>query len=327
MSEVQKRTVLKNSAQRVIEKVILASTAIGCLLVIWQWYAGGIPVLVQGAVFAVFIFLTGIPHGAIDHLIAQETAKRQQKGFNLPLFLLNYLLTMLFYGMMWYFLPGVSLLFFLVISAWHFGETDIANAPSTALWNLTRFLFGCFVLLWILLYHAPETAPILLRISQESDVVMPTWSWLASNKGTVLINLGTLTAVAFVLAHRYTPKDLDQYRFLRLCAILVLTFFLPLLPAFGLYFGGWHALCSFKNIHEYLLEERTDGDLDPVATLLSVWRKTILFTLVAVAFLGLATWYWLRYLNSWDPLPLLFIFLSMITLPHLGVMHKMDKSK
>jgi beta-carotene 15,15'-dioxygenase len=300
----------------------------GSILVLWQLLTGSLPPSVQITFFALFIFLTGIPHGAIDHLVERETAERQEKTFNMSLFLLKYVLTMLFYGLMWYLLPSVSLLFFLLISAWHFGETDIENAPPTSFWNVTRFSFGCFVLLWILLFHAEETTPILARISQNSGSVMPVWDWLVGFKMSLLVGFGLFSLAFFYYSYQKKPITIDKARYLRLGFILGLTYFLPLLPAFALYFGGWHALCSFKNIHDYLLEN--DNDLrhkKPIMSILNVWTKTLFFTFLAVAFLGFATWYWLNYLGSWDPLPLLFIFLSLITLPHLNVMHKMNSGR
>jgi beta-carotene 15,15'-dioxygenase len=305
----------------------LISIIAGSLLVLWQLLTGNIPPSVQITFFALFIFLTGIPHGAIDHLVEKETAERQQKNFNMSVFLLKYVLTMLFYALMWYLLPSVSLMFFLLISAWHFGETDIEKAPPTSYWNVTRFAFGCLVLLWILLFHAEETTPILARISQNSDSVMLVWSWAVAFKMPLLMGFCLFTLASFFFSNQYKPIAFDKIRFLRLSLILVLTYFLPLLPAFALYFGGWHALCSFKNIHDYLLENNHDlRHKKPITSILNIWTKTLLFTFSAFLFLAFGVWYWLHYLDTWDPLPLLFIFLSLITLPHLNVMHRMHKT-
>jgi beta-carotene 15,15'-dioxygenase len=314
--------------QNLLETPTLISVLIGSFLVMWQFSTGNLPPSVQFTFFASFIFLTGIPHGAIDHLVERETAERQQKVFNLPFFLLKYVLTMLFYALMWYVLPSVSLLFFLLISAWHFGETDIENAPSTPFWNVTRFAFGCFVLLWILLFHAEETTPILERISQNSGSVLPVWSWAVVFKMPLLVSFGLFSLAFFYFSDKNNPIAFDKIRFLRLSIILGLTYFLPLLPAFALYFGGWHALCSFKNIHDYLLEnDDTLRSKKPISSVLNIWTKTLFFTFLAFAFLVFAVWYWLHFLQTWDPLPLLFIFLSLITLPHLHVMHRMYKAK
>jgi beta-carotene 15,15'-dioxygenase len=314
--------ILKSWAYTISATPTLVSIAAGCLLLIWQLFVGELPPPLQMAFFAVFILFTGIPHGAIDHLVEKETAERQQKSFNLLGFLSKYLLTMGIYAGAWFVLPSLSLLFFLLISAWHFGETDIENAPPTALWNAARFSFGCFILSWILLFHAVEVTPILERISQNNDAVQAVWLLCVGFKEVILIAFAVATGMFSYFANKKNTLNFDKMRLIRLASIVLLTYFLPLLPAFGLYFGGWHALCSFDNIHHYLLSRNTKTS---EASILKTWSKTLGFTLLAMSFLAFATWFWLRFYHTWDALPLLFIFLSLITLPHLNVMHRMSK--
>jgi beta-carotene 15,15'-dioxygenase len=314
--------ILKSWAYTIRTTPTLVSIAAGCLLLIWQQITGQVDPSVQIVFFAIFILFTGIPHGAIDHLVEKKTAERQQKSFNLLAFLAKYLLTMGFYAAAWFVLPSLSLLFFLLISAWHFGETDIENAPPTPLWNAARFNFGCFILSFILLFHAVEVTPILERISRNNDAVQAVWQFFVKHKNLILIALAAITGVFSFFANKKNILNFDKMRLVRLTAIVALTYFLPLLPAFGLYFGGWHALCSFDNIHHYLVSKNADISQDSI---LKTWSKTWGFTLLAMAGLGFATWFWLRFYHTWDALPLLFIFLSLITLPHLNVMHRMSK--
>jgi beta-carotene 15,15'-dioxygenase len=313
---------LKISLFKLIETPTLISILLGSFLLLLQIIKGEIPINLQFAFFAFFIFLTGIPHGAIDHLVEQKTAEKNQQSFNLALFLAKYVLTMAFYGLMWFVLPSLSLLFFLLISAWHFGETDIENAPKTPLWNATRFVFGCFVLLFILLFHSAETTPILARISQNNSTVLLIWNQLINSKLIILITTFISVLMLFYLANKDDLITINKSRYFRLFLILLLTYFLPLLPAFALYFGGWHALCSFNSIHDYLTN---NSENKSTFSILKTWSKTLLFSLLAFASLAFATWYWFHHLQNFDPLPLLFIFLSLITLPHLNVMHKMNK--
>ncbi len=315
---------IKNSVFKLIETPTLISILLGFVLLFWQLLMGEIPPSVQLVFFAFFMFLTGIPHGAIDDLVEKETAKRRQKAFSLPIFLVKYLLTMLFYGFMWYVLPSLSLLFFLLISAWHFGETDIEKAPKTALWNATRFVFGSFILLFILLIHNVETTPILTRISENDDAVLSIWLFLIAVKIPILIGTFSTAFTLFYLANKKQSIVIDETRYGRLFLILLLTYFLPLLPAFALYFGGWHALSSFKTIHEYVSHSQENEYRSPIFSILKTWSKTLFFSALAISSLAGATWYWLHFLQTWDPLPLLFIFLSLITLPHLNVMHKIN---
>jgi beta-carotene 15,15'-dioxygenase len=318
---------MKNWAYTIFSVPTTISILLGLLLILWQNLNAGLPPSVQMAFFAVLLFATGIPHGAIDHLVEAETAKRQNKSFHLPMFLLKYLATMAFYGLVWYALPSTSLAVFLLISAWHFGETDIEKAPATHSWNITRFIFGTLVLTWILLSHVEETQPILERISNNNSNVMAIWSFMTLHIQGTLIFFLTVFIIAFTTAYSKHPLRFDKFRLFRLLILLVITHYLPLLPAFALYFCGWHSLCAFKTIQDYLAynQKSRDKNYGILKFAFSIWSKTLLFTLMAFSSLSFATWYWLHYLNTWDPLPLLFIFLSLVTLPHLNVMHGMNK--
>jgi hypothetical protein len=54
-----------------------------------------------------------------------------------------------------------------------------------------------------------------------------------------------------------------------------------------------------------------------------LWQKTMSFTLLALLILLITVWVWWQYYQHLDPLPVLFIFIAIITLPHLLVMSKM----
>ena len=81
---------------KIFETPTLISVIAGCSLVLWQQWTGSLPPSVQITFFTLFIFLTGIPHGAIDHLVEKETAKRQQKSSSqVPIASLTKLMTVL----------------------------------------------------------------------------------------------------------------------------------------------------------------------------------------------------------------------------------------
>ncbi|TAE41756.1 MAG: hypothetical protein EAZ70_00480 [Runella slithyformis] len=316
--------IAKNWIFALLTTPTLVSVWVGLVLVAWHTAGGGLPLAAQIAFTLLFVGLTGIPHGAIDHLVAQETAKRTKKNFTIVVFIVKYLLIMLVYAGAWWWLPSTSLLFFLLISAWHFGETDIENAPPTFLWNFVRLFSGSLVLGYLILTHFTETTPVLARISQYNSDLLAAWAVLVANKTVVLLGAGVALMGAYGAAYAQQPIVVDKMRLLRLLLILVATYFLPLMVAFALYFGGWHALCAFNTIKNYIVEPNAKT-LNTIKLAFSVWAKTLLFTSIAVAFLGFSTWYWFNYLNNNDPLPPLFIFLSLITLPHLTVMHDMNK--
>lgn len=309
-------TTLRSYVQQTPTYLTIAA---GVLLVSYQQWVGPLSVPVQSVFCIGLLLVAGIPHGALDHLIERERSARLGQPFSLLRFIAQYLLMIAVYGVGWLFFPVLSLVVFLVISAWHFGETDIEKAPATAAWSLTRFVAGGFILAFILLTHPAETTPILARILQNNEPGMNLWNGAASRAGDVLRGWGLLTLVLALLAFRRRPILVDGWRLGRLGLVLLLTYPLPLLPAFMLYFGGWHALSSFGTIRTYL-----DGASFSRRSIWKLWLQSMPLTVAAFGFLGICTAVWYGYAPQFDPLPSLFIVLSTITLPHIQVMHRLN---
>ncbi|MEZ0483207.1 Brp/Blh family beta-carotene 15,15'-dioxygenase [Fibrella aquatica] len=292
---------------------------VGMLLVGYQYWVGPIPMLAQLIVCIMLLLAAGIPHGALDHLIEQEYSTRLQQPFSMGRFIMKYLLLIAAYGVVWLVAPVLSLVLFLGISAWHFGETDLENAPETPYWSAARFMAGGLVLAFILLTHIPETTPIVARIVQQNAATMHVWDVLSERAGLVLAGWCGLTLLLVGVAFRHRPILINGWRLGRLGVVLLLTYPLPLLPAFLLYFGGWHALSSFGSIQAYLKL--------PAYSAYSAWRlwwQALPLTIAAFFFLGVCTAVWYTYVPNLDPIPTLFILLSTITLPHIRVMHKLN---
>ena len=291
----------------------------GLMLLLWQYFQGSLPQNVQIIFFVSLILLTGIPHGALDHLIQEATDKKLSRVYSARLFLLKYLVIMLLYALVWYWFSGLSLLIFLVISAWHFGETDLEKAPqNTLIWSFTRLIYGFYVLAFILLTHLEEVRPIVDKMIKNQESLEVFWHFFTLNVKQILYLLGLSFTTIFIIAQSEFLINFDKIRIFRLCLILLMSAYLPLLPAFALYFGGWHALCAFDNIHEYLRKDH------PSLSFKLVYLKTLPYTILAIVFLFTFLWYFRVHTKHFDPFPILFIFISLITLPHLIIAHQMN---
>lgn len=292
---------------------------LGFILLIWQFFQVTLPQNVQVIFFVSLILLTGIPHGALDHLIQEATDKKLNKAYDIKIFLVKYLLIMAVYALAWFWFSGLSLLIFLLISAWHFGETDLEKVPKNAIiWSFTRLIYGFYILAFILLTHINEVQPIVIKMVGNQNAVLGFWNFINLNIKQVLYLLGLSFITIFIVAQSKYLINFDKLRLVRLSLILILSAWLPLLPAFALYFGGWHALCAFDNIHDYLRKDQ------PSLSFKFVYFKTLPFTLLAIAFLCGFLWYCNVYTQHYDPFPTLFIFISLITLPHLIIAHQMN---
>jgi hypothetical protein len=100
-----------------------------------------------------------------------------------------------------------------------------------------------------------------------------------------------------------------------------LLLFLPLLPAFALYFVGWHSVITLNNIGGFI----NSGIANKPLSILKLSFKTIPASLMAIGSLLLIGYLFRHYAPVFDPLPLLFVFLSLITLPHMQVMYKLNQ--
>jgi len=297
-----------------IYQLRLLSLATGLLLVLLHQLGGAIDPVIDYVFFGVFIILVGIPHGALDHLVEKRSLAGERKSFSMLRFLVKYIAIILAYAALWFITPALSLLVFLLISAWHFGESDMQPAPRHGLWKVAQVFLGSLVLFFILMREPAYTGDLIARITRESLLATAAWQWAAAHAAFVY---GALTAALFLtgfLAERTQPREWRLSKWAHFILVLGLAYFLPLLPAFALYFGGWHALNTFGHISGYLGHEKSFG---------SLWRSSMPFTLLSVLFLGAIALIWSGRFSHIDPLPILFIFIAVITLPHLLVMQKM----
>jgi Brp/Blh family beta-carotene 15,15'-monooxygenase len=292
---------------------------VGIIMLGWQSFVGPLAYSFQLGYFTLMLLLTGIPHGGLDHVIARTTAIAFNRKFNMFIFLSRYIAIIGIYSVCWFFFPSISLLIFLVISAWHFGETDIECPKQQILVSFCRFLWGSFVLLLILLMHQHETTEVLLRISKNSTTVIFTWNFCKQNSAYILASLLFINFLMLSIAHLQHQIEITLAKFLNLLLILIISVFLPLLPAFALYFGGWHAIRSFELIYNYLNLKGSLVGRNPMR----MWTKSLPMSALAGVFFAAAFYLWNENNITWDPLPLSFIFLSIITLPHLDVMDQM----
>jgi Brp/Blh family beta-carotene 15,15'-monooxygenase len=289
----------------------------------YQLISGEIPMAWQIAYFSILIGATGIPHGALDHLIAKVNAEQENNSFTISRFLLRYVAVIVLYGICWLKLPGLSLVIFLLISAWHFGETDLHAANSIFLWQICRFLWGNLVLLIILLSHTEQTKIMVMRITGQSELASDLLDFFSKNGFFICAFLLTLCITIILLARKNANWKHESGTIINLIIILALSSYLPLLPAFALYFGGWHAIRSFEIIFKYLNSRNEAVALTPIV----MWKNALPMTfLAAIGFVFMA-FIWKGTGLQVDPLPFVFIFLSVITLPHLDVMDKLISTK
>jgi len=241
---------------------------------------------------AIGMMLVGIPHGAVDHLISSKGLSSKIT----PRFVLSYLGLMTIMGILWFFLPNITLVGFLLFSAFHFGQADIKG------WEVGQnksILWGISVLFYVLGTHQRETNEILSTIStlslpfEISPLYMAPWLVYAIVKKRVNMMLTVLW--------------------------ILLTSQLPLLLAFGIYFVGQHSITSWNQLTDYLNIEKKSIWIQSLPFQIGAWLILALFLSIEKTLVPITSSVALSNSNAWG---IFFIFISCISMPHAFYMSK-----
>lgn len=287
-------------------KIIIAIIAV----LVSQWLASD---TFETTLAFILIILFGIPHGATDHVL--HNLIKEGKINKLPKidFLAYYLGAILAYGFLWYFFPSVSLLIFLVISAFHFGETQLIKAAGK---DWQQYLIWCA---WgstaLLILFFPHIAEIEALISPwlVSQYIM---DWVASNDYYLLLFNFTILLIALF----FQGWKMLMTQVFELMLLFALSYFSSLLLSFAIFFAFWHSrdatFLQLEKIKSHMKDFR-----------LKSWISLALpYTIVSL--IGIATIVlFVTYTKIDFPLvTLFFILVALITLPHVFVMSRFYRS-
>ena len=269
--------------------------------------------------FIACMVLTGIPHGATDHIVYAHVQKIHGHKVSYPRFLGLYLLGILFYGLLWYYAPLMSLLGFLLISLYHFGQSQLLYLKATEknlLKVLLYLIWGATVLSGIILFHWEASHEILITLIPTDYLPgVPLKPWMR----TLPWILGGGCLWGFIGAYRaeWMTKKQVIFEGLNLLALMGLFYVSTLLVSFAVYFGLWHALAS---IHTELKEMRLSrGTHSLIAFFKMAWPLTLI-SVVGLVGLLLS----MQLVNAYiSPYLIFFIAISTLTLPHMFFMDKL----
>lgn len=284
------------------------------------------PEWLELSIFAFFVIITGIPHGAVDHIVAADVYKLDQSFGDQLRFYLTYLITMVLLGLVWVISAPVGFLIFIVISVYHFGQGDLAYfATLLPKWQQVALYAsrGLFLITLPIALHLEITAPIinsaagidLMQFRMFSEHAFLTASIVTAIHVLVLLGVWMLRDNSSSQPP-YLAKECISIGILGLLFV-----YAHPLVGFGVYFGLWHGLNHFFELKEHL----SSGE--EKYTIAQIYSKTIPFTLLS--FVGLALLWFLSGAFGLQNrmISLLFILISVLTLPHMLLIDKMYARK
>ncbi len=264
---------------------------------------------VDYAVAFLLILFFGIPHGATDHALTNWIKSKKVDARPTSRFLVSYNLVILLYAVLWFYVPSMALLIFLLVSAFHFGETQFLQIRlQRSAKRLLELSWGWSVLAIILFsdfgYLASLTVPYLM----DAEVL----SWIEANQAFLLyVPVAMALGISLFVHWKLMVKELIE-----LGLIVVIAMNTSLLFSFAIFFAFWHSRDAV--VHQIVKFRRGQAGF--------AWqswaRLSLPFTLLSLA--GMAILIASFYLFSVD-IPLItafFVLVALITLPHVIVMSR-----
>jgi Brp/Blh family beta-carotene 15,15'-monooxygenase len=254
------------------------------------------------------IALVGIPHGAIDHVLFLKNNKAKTHHFYLMYFLL-----MAIFVAVWLIHPISGLLAFLILSAYHFGQSQFSKYK--ALPRLLRFSiyvsWGSSILAGLVVYNKAE----ILQLCERSEDLRVFSGIFASDWMMVGLLLSSLAALVFIFKSRTQLTLKTLFLELAIFGLIHLTFYVQsLLVGFAIYFATLHSLDVLKQEYLFLKQKVEEFNLTQFVLLLLPYT--------VLSLLGISLLFGLSHFNM-IPLSIIsvaFIFIAALTLPHSLVM-------
>lgn len=273
------------------------------------------------------IVLVGIPHGALDHLIAANVFEQGNRLIDHLKFYGWYIVLMVFIAGLWFIYPEAGLLLFLIISVLHFGQADIEgfyhadhqHEVSQLMMNSTAISRGIMIIGLILSAFPNQVLPIL-----EAAVGTKSWftNWLSESSHVLKWGVILQYGVIALLFLKTSILSQNKKLFFIVDSILITILFLtvPPLASFAVYFALWHSIGHIGEITSYF------KGIDQPLTLVVFYMKALPFSLVSFAGLGVLLFVTQSLSMENQIISLTFVLISVLTLPHMVVAHGLIRS-
>lgn len=260
----------------------------------------------------VLILSIGIPHGAIDHILfLNKTDKNKYFFYGFYLFLIA------LYILVWIIFPLISLSFFLILSAYHFGQSQFhkKNELTVSQKKIISFFWGTAVISFFVIVNIEEIKSILLSYSDFAiflDLFNLPFFWVIFTFSFLFLGL-----FGFFNKEKFQYKNEIIY-----LALIFATFSLQsIYIGFSLFFVFNHSLEVLRS--EYVFLDRINRNFNVLQFMVKLLPFTGLSVFGVLFFYYLST---IQFLELSLPL-LLLISISSLTLPHSIVMELFYRKK
>lgn len=271
-------------------------------------------VTTQLYIAALLIGFVGLPHGAIDHILFMQNTKVK------PLFFYSFYIALIgFVIVLWLWSPVIALILFLVLSAYHFGQSQFSsNKTLSKHIRIVLYLsWGISIISGLVVYNNQE---IFQMFSTSPDL----YALRIVFQLPIQITILALSSLTFFAVFFFKKNAFSKKKFLFELGLFILIhvsfYFQSILIGFSIYFATLHSLEVLNQEYTFMKLNRSNFNFTYFLGILAP------YTLISVAgfliILGL---------SHFGVLPIsktlvVFIAISAFTLPHSVVMEKFYSS-
>ena len=241
------------------------------------------------------IIIIGLPHGALDGSVF-ISLNLDKNIWNILLFVTLYILLASLVAFSWFYFPQVSLIFFLLISIFHFGIGDFQWTTGLDKY-LYGFLNGGIIILGISYFNFDTVNNVYKYLSINTDLV-----WKFHN----FANIVFLILLPFFITNIDKLRTVD---FFRIFLSILLIILLPPIVAFAIYFCFIHTYNHFRRIVPVLKKQMNSKKIIYTFSIFTIFSWLIGFIVYK---------YFISSFGAEELIyRILFIGLAALTVPHM----------
>jgi Brp/Blh family beta-carotene 15,15'-monooxygenase len=264
--------------------------------------------VVEDSIAYLLVISVGIIHGANDLVILK---KKENNNSKFLISIAGYLFLILVCLISFIISPFISLILFIILSAYHFGEQHLENTLSVNRYikSFIYTLYGTVILLMIFTLNSNNVDDIVYDISGK---------YFSKRHISTALFFASSTLGLFFL-YEYLIKKTIKLNLFRELFYFILLYLLfrstSLIFGFAVYFIFWHSIPSIIDQTKYL-----SGVLNK-KSIYRYFKTAVLIWVISLIGLFFAFYFFEKKLFS----SILFILLFGVTAPHVWVIFRMKK--
>ncbi len=251
------------------------------------------------------IILFGIPHGAIDNVLSLSESNLSKNSFY---FL--YLLSMIFYAALWFVTPIFCFIFFLLLSSYHFGESQLSNYNIKNKFSKNIYLVWGIALMSTLFFYNSNELITLFNNFNDTSIFNLIFKYYLLDILFYSSNVSFILILIYLKINNSINSQVFNSELFQIVLLHITFFVFPVVISFTLYFVFLHSIKVLIQEYSYL-EQKLNG-----FNLIKFIRLLIPFTLLAIIFFSLFILISNYYKLNISLLLFAIIGISVITLPH-----------